>query len=652
MPRKKPSGQSEKDAKTIARLNAGRAAFQAASGDRSKEMTLAEDFYAGDQWPEKAITALDAVNAPHLTINELASHIDAVAGQETTRRFATRYLPRSTREIVATMAECWNVTSAAVLAACDAEQEISASFHDALVCGEGWFSVGVEFADDPLGRIVVRQEDADCMSFDPLAQRPGEWAWVCSSRELPAARVAAMFADADLEWEDVLRAAQAGVAAAAADSPSSVVVAAVKYGNEGDQAPGGKLGTGPNASVVLHRFQEAQYEEVTVATPLEADPETGKRGRPVVHKRDDWEAMPPEIKAKHRATPSTRRVIRESFIVGDRVLSSRNAATGSRFSYCMIECNTRKHKGKGRSRYGLIKKGKGVAEFQNRFVSLAIHAMAVSPKSGLIAQENAVKDWAKFERDYATVGKIAMVRDIEKIKEIKAGGLPQGVETLMNVSREWLPAATGVNLAMLGQINDLRRVSGSAVSQITQAGAAVLAKPFDSLRRARRHLGRALLEVMMEFYDADELQMMVDEELVVPPREEWPDVTSFGVEVDEAPVSPTEIDRFWDQSTATDLMGTILADPQLRPPGDVWVDLLPRAVPTSARVKWKEHAKSMAGVVRLGAELQQLQLQMQIMQTQMQIDQMQAMQQQGAQPGAVPGATGQTGQTGQTGGAE
>ena len=54
---------------------------------------------------------------------------------------------------------------------------------------------------------------------------------------------------------------------------------------------------------------------------------------------------------------------------------------------------------------------------------------------------------------------------------------------------------------------------------------------------------------MLDTIDPEELKQMVGGRTAakLPPEDQWPDITNFKVEVDEAPASPTEVDRFWDR---------------------------------------------------------------------------------------------------------
>ena len=75
------------------------------------------------------------LRAPAVTINEFASHVDAVAGLETTRRFATRYMPRVPEETAAMVGEAMNIAAQQILSECYAEHSISEAFSDCLVTG-------------------------------------------------------------------------------------------------------------------------------------------------------------------------------------------------------------------------------------------------------------------------------------------------------------------------------------------------------------------------------------------------------------------------------------------------------------------------------------------------------------------------------------
>lgn len=639
---KRTKQSREEDQKLIERLNACLSQHQSRCKTRQSNIETDEAFYAGEQWRSEDLRELNDLRAPAVTINEFASHVDAVAGLETTRRFATRYMPRVPEETAAMVGEAMNIAAQQILSECYAEHSISEAFSDCLVTGEGWFSLNIEKHEDPRGKIVVRCEDPLSIRADPMAERPGDWSWVCATRTMIPEAIAAEFG---VDVDEVKEAAGGGKKRQGTDA--SAVVTQIKYERESNSTDSGmKESQRGQMAVQIHRYQYAVWKDCIVAMV---------DGAMRVYNEREWSELieqRPELEEK--GTESKQRLIHEAWIVGDWVLRKRVAPTKYTFSFFQVRCFTRRGRGENtaaQNPYGLTRKARGIVEFSNKFVSIAVHAMATAPKGSLFAEEGAFEDFNKAQRDAATTGKIVKTRPggLEKIKEIASGDLPRGVEKLMEVSRQWLPAATGVNLYMLGQVDDLRRTAGSAVQSIMAAGQAVLARPFDGLRLARRQLGAGLLQLMLDTIDPEELKQMVGEELAakLPPEDQWPDITNFKVEVDEAPASPTEVDRFWDQTTATNLVGQVMQDPELRMPGEVFVDLLPRAVPTVAREKWKAHMKSQAGTFELQQQVAQVTLQIQLLQLQAQYAQMQQQMQ-----GGMPPAPQQQGQGGQQDGTQ
>lgn len=96
------------------------------------------DFVAGEQWDDETRRYLESQGRPVITFNRVLSVIKAVAGIEINGRHETTFIPRDSSEGDIKINELLTQASQWMADGCDAEDEQSEAFQDALVCGMGW----------------------------------------------------------------------------------------------------------------------------------------------------------------------------------------------------------------------------------------------------------------------------------------------------------------------------------------------------------------------------------------------------------------------------------------------------------------------------------------------------------------------------------
>ena len=96
------------------------------------------DFVACEQWDEATRRELEAQERPVITFNRVLAVIKAVAGIEINGRHETIFIPRGTDVGDVQINEFLTQASQWMSDGCDAEDEQSEAFQDALTCGMGW----------------------------------------------------------------------------------------------------------------------------------------------------------------------------------------------------------------------------------------------------------------------------------------------------------------------------------------------------------------------------------------------------------------------------------------------------------------------------------------------------------------------------------
>ena len=145
--------------------------------------------------------------------------------------------------------------------------------------------------------------------------------------------------------------------------------------------------------------------------------------------------------------------------------------------------------------------------------------------------------------------------------EVKRGGLagiqerdpkayPQGLDRLLEFAVGSMPQVTGINLELLGLVQ--KEQAGVLEAQRKQAGYAILAVFFDSLRRYRKMQGRVMLFFIQEYISDGRLVRIAGQESGAEqyvPLVKQGDTAKYDVIVDEAPMSANQKEAVWGMMT-------------------------------------------------------------------------------------------------------
>jgi hypothetical protein len=116
-------------------------------------------FVAGEQYTKEETDQLREQGRVPITFNRTLGIVKAVAGTEINGRHEVRFIPRGNEDTQVN--ELLTGASKWLADGCDAEDEESEAFQDALVCGMGWNEARMDYEEDPAGKYLQ-----DCV--DPL----------------------------------------------------------------------------------------------------------------------------------------------------------------------------------------------------------------------------------------------------------------------------------------------------------------------------------------------------------------------------------------------------------------------------------------------------------------------------------------------------
>lgn len=496
------------------------------------------DFCASEQWDEETRRELEATDRPVITFNRVLSVIKAVAGIEINGRHETIFIPRGTDGGDVQINEFLTQASQWMSDSCDAEDEQSEAFQDALVCGMGWTESVISYEEDPDGKYVETK-------VDPL-----EMFWDRDARAKNLIDARRVWRVRRMQLDD----ARAFVEAMGFNVPDGELSAdwAAMAGNEGRLRPveerrfreeNAQHAHDPKAEVYIVQCQwwerERYWRVADIGSPTTRDLSE--------QEFNTFKQRAATLGIEVIAVPLTRRVYKQAFL-GKTILGPvREAPAKSRFSFTCI--TGEKHRNKG-TWFGLVRLMKDPQMWANKWLSQTLHILNATAKGGIIAEEDAFADQRQAEQSYAQADRITWASPgaigKNKIMQKPGVGLPTAYVNLLEFAITSIRDVTGINMELLG-MKDINQ-PGILEAQRKQAALTILATMFDSLRRYRKEIGRIRLSYIQNYLSDGRLIRIAGPEgegyqLVPLLRDKT--IGDYDVIVDDAPTSPNQKEQTW-----------------------------------------------------------------------------------------------------------
>lgn len=251
----------------------------------------------------------------------------------------------------------------------------------------------------------------------------------------------------------------------------------------------------------------------------------------------------------------------------------------------------------------------------NYMMSALVRDIQVNPKGVFIYERGLFRDPNEAKVAWASPGgaievdRGRMGQSGNRPWEIVAGGTQNyssKLEAMLAFYREALTRLAAVNPAALGQLGqDIRRVSGEVVRQLTDATMTGNAERMDSFRLYRREGARILLafartlwepgdlvdfigesDAFDEVLDPETLMPTGEKVLAIPPKEAWSESYWKEIAIGEVQPSDSELTAFWDTvQTQVALLQSPMPDTgQPLFQAEDWVKMFPK-MPASLRQK-------------------------------------------------------------------
>lgn len=529
-------------------------------------------FEAGKQWSEQDKQFLEEQLRPVITFNRVSVIVDTVAGHEIQNRNEVRFMPREEGDAQAneifTEAARWFDDEA------EAEDEDSEAFRDCAICGMGWTETRLSFDDDPEGIPEVERIDPLQMVWDHAARK---------QNLKDARRVWRML---ELDW-DVVEDRWPGFSRyeldasmwANADHPDDPHRNDPEHyyesWSEDDEFP-------VERKCRILQLQYWVWEFfVRVADPFQP-------GNIVSMSMEEYQRLQTIMAQQFPGVPikgvvQRRKQYRQAFL-GNVVLQDEIAPCKSAFSF---NCITGKFDRNDGTWYGLVRAMKDPQRWANKWLSQMLHIMNSNSQGGIIIEEGAIPEGMEeeFADSWARPDGVSIVANGtisgSRLRDKPQPTFPQGFQILTQFAVDAIREVVGVSLEMMGMREQDQ--PGILEYQRKQAGMAVLAGIFNSLRRYRKRRGRLMLHYITSYLSDGRLVRIVGEgrQQYVPLMRRG-DVT-YDVIVDESASSVNQKEMVW-----TGLMQILPGIKDVLPP-QAFVELLSYSpFPTSVVEKVKQ----------------------------------------------------------------
>ena len=197
--------------------------------------------------------------------------------------------------------------------------------------------------------------------------------------------------------------------------------------------------------------------------------------------------------------------------------------------------------------YGMVEGMINPARYANKALSEILYVIASNSKGGVMYEESAVDDPARFEQQYATTKAAIRVNDGAlsgaKIQPKAQAALPSGYEQVYNISNESLDQTSGISREFLGTSANTQ-VSALLESQRINQVISTLAGYFDSISLYQKEHARMMITYIRMLAENSQGRLI---SLIGQEGAQRYDVLSqdkmvdeYDIEIGEAPATPAQ----------------------------------------------------------------------------------------------------------------
>jgi len=459
-------------------------------------------FYRGNQWDHGDVSALDDQGRPALTINTILPTINAVLGEQSTRRMDVNFKPRGRGK-----QEVADVLDRLFMQISDNNKlswTESQVFSDGLIQDRGWFDVRVDFDDHIQGEVRITAKDPLDILIDPDAKEydPRTWNEIFETKWMSLDEIEETYGQ---KKADQLRVAVEQGSALGTDSVEH------EENRYGDTSTGVEYNQGntsnpeENRALRSVRVIERQYYKLKECM-FYVDSVTGDmREVPYAWSKKKREAFADDFGLE--ILTKTVRKVRWTTTADTVVLND----TWSPYDhFTLVPYFPYWRRGKP---FGMVRNLISPQEQLNKISSQELHIVNTTANSGWIVETGSLQGMTAddLEEHGAETGLVLEFnRGSSPPAKIPPNQIPTGLDRIAQKAASNIKTISGISDAMLG--TDSPEVSGVAIQQKQNRGAMMIQVPLDNLTKTRQYLAEKILNLVQTYYTEERLIQITDEQ--------------------------------------------------------------------------------------------------------------------------------------------
>lgn len=464
-------------------------------------------YYRGEQWDEFDQQQLDDQGRPALTINTILPTINAVLGEQSTKKADIQFKPRGGGN--QDVADVLTMVYQQIADNNKLDWIENQVFSDGLIQDRGWFDVRIDFSDHIMGEVKIETKDPLDILIDPDAKHydPRTWNEIFETKWMSLDEIEETYGQ---EKADKLRMlAETGTTLGA----DSMEYEEERYGDTDEYNYGQQFPGDPENARMLRsiRVIERQYYRLKECM-FYLDPVTGDmRDVP-----QNWGKKKREQFADQFGLDILTKTVRKVrwTVTADTVVLFDDWSPYKHFTLVPYFPYFRRGKP-----FGMVRNLLSPQEQLNKITSQELHIVNTTANSGWIVENGSLSGMTAddLEEHGAETGLVLEFnRGSTPPAKIPPNQIPTGLDRLGQKAAMNIKQISGITDAMLG--TDSAEVSGVAIQQKQNRGSTLLQVPLTNLAKTRQYLAESILNLVQSFYTEERIIQITDEEDPYKPR--------------------------------------------------------------------------------------------------------------------------------------
>jgi len=458
-------------------------------------------FYRGNQWDPADVATLDDEGRPALTINTILPTINAVLGEQRTRKADVKFKPRGNG-----VAETADVLTKLYLQITDnnkMEWLESQVFADGLIQDRGYYDVRIDFKDHIQGEVRITTKDPLDILIDPDAKEydPKTWNEIFETKWMSLDELEEQYGQ---EKADRLR---VGVEYGDTMGTDSVEYEETRYGDTYtgvEYNQGSSTNPEENRQMRAVRVIERQYYQLKECMYYVDEVTGDMRAVP-----QNWGKRKREKFADEFGLDMLTRLDRKVrwTVTADKVVLHDDWSPYECFTIVPYFPYWRR----GRP-FGMVRNLISPQEQLNKISSQELHIVNTTANSGWIVETGSLQGMTAddLEEHGAETGLVLEFnRGSSPPAKIPPNQIPTGLDRISQKAAANIKTISGISDAMLG--TDSPEVSGVAIQQKQNRGATMIQVPLDNLVKTRHYLAEHILYMIQRFYTEERIVQITDD---------------------------------------------------------------------------------------------------------------------------------------------